>query len=173
MRFGAVVLYTPAFIVPSLFIAIAGGWLGNIYIRAQLSVKREMSNAKAPVLGIVGGAISGLSKLLSVVIVVYPLTTLLHISLHSSLRCTRCIPPRDIQTSELLCACGQGFLESESVSTSNQDTAPLLMHHVSWVSVRIDAFAAIFSSSLAFYLVYGGRGYTPSNIGFVLNMASE
>ena len=62
VKFAAVVLYTPSFLVPSVFIAIAGGWLGNMYIKAQLSVKREMSNAKAPVLGIVGGAISGLSK---------------------------------------------------------------------------------------------------------------
>ena len=58
----AVVIYTPTFIIPSTLIAAAGGYLGNIYLRAQLSVKREMSNAKAPVIGILGGAISGLRK---------------------------------------------------------------------------------------------------------------
>lgn len=62
VKFGAVVIYTPAFIVPAILIAIAGGWLGNIYLKAQLSVKREMSNAKSPVLAILGGAISGLSE---------------------------------------------------------------------------------------------------------------
>lgn len=58
----AVVYYTPRFFFPAVVIAIIGGWLGNVYIKAQLSVKREMSNAKAPVLGILGGAIAGLSK---------------------------------------------------------------------------------------------------------------
>lgn len=38
--------------------------MGNVYIRSQLSIKREMSNAKAPVLGAFGSAISGLSKLI-------------------------------------------------------------------------------------------------------------
>ena len=62
MKFFAVVIYTPTFIIPSTLIAAAGGYLGNIYLRAQLSVKREMSNAKAPVIGILGGAISGLRE---------------------------------------------------------------------------------------------------------------
>ncbi|KAI0798592.1 hypothetical protein BC629DRAFT_232884 [Irpex lacteus] len=137
MRFSAVVLYTPAFIIPSLFIAIAGGWLGNIYIRAQLSVKREMSNAKAPVLGIVGGAISGLTSIRAYAV--------------------------------------QDAFRRETYKRVNSyvRVARVFWNLNRWVSVRIDAFAAIFSSSLAFYLVYGGRGYTPSNIGFVLNMASS
>lgn len=58
----AVVYYTPRFFFLAIAIAIVGGWLGNVYIKAQLSVKREMSNAKAPVLGILGGAIAGLSE---------------------------------------------------------------------------------------------------------------
>jgi hypothetical protein len=41
-------------------IAVLGGLLGQVYMKAQLSVKREMSNAKAPVVGILNGAISGL-----------------------------------------------------------------------------------------------------------------
>ncbi|KAI0775463.1 hypothetical protein BC629DRAFT_1595092 [Irpex lacteus] len=117
-QLGAVVLYTPTFILPAILIAIIGGWLGNIYLRAQLSVKREMSNAKAPVIGILSGAITGLTSIRAY---------------------------------------------------AAQDTFRL----ETWISVRIDALAAVFSSSLAFYLVYGGRGYTPSNIGFILNMASS
>lgn len=62
MKFGAVVLYTPLFLMPSILIAVGGGWLGTIYIKAQLSVKREMSNAKSPILGVLGGAISGLGE---------------------------------------------------------------------------------------------------------------
>lgn len=51
VKFSAVVLLTPAFLAPGILVAILGGWIGQVYIAAQLSVKREMSNAKAPVLG--------------------------------------------------------------------------------------------------------------------------
>ncbi|TFK30740.1 ATP-binding cassette transporter [Coprinopsis marcescibilis] len=63
IKFGAVVLLTPAFLLPGVLVAILGGWIGQLYIHAQLSVKREMSNAKAPVLGHFGAAISGLTSL--------------------------------------------------------------------------------------------------------------
>jgi hypothetical protein len=43
-------------------VAIMGSWCGQIYIKAQLSVKREMSNARSPVLGHFGAAISGLGR---------------------------------------------------------------------------------------------------------------
>ena len=59
-RLGAVVLFTPTFLLPAVLIAAFGAWLGQVYMKAQLSVKREMSVAKAPVLGILGGAIAGL-----------------------------------------------------------------------------------------------------------------
>ena len=43
------------------FITLTGGWLGNIYLKAQLPIRREMSKAKAPMLSSVGTALSGLS----------------------------------------------------------------------------------------------------------------
>lgn len=58
----AVVYLTPAFILPGVLVFVLGGWCGQIYIKAQLSVKREMSNAKAPVIGHFGAAINGLSE---------------------------------------------------------------------------------------------------------------
>ena len=61
-KLGVVVLFAPVFLIPALMIAGIGGYLGNVYIRSQLSIKREMSNAKAPVLGVFGGAMAGLSK---------------------------------------------------------------------------------------------------------------
>ena len=51
VKFGAVVILTPIFLIPGVLVAVLGGICGQIYIKAQLSVKREMSNAKAPVLG--------------------------------------------------------------------------------------------------------------------------
>lgn len=62
MKLGPVILYTPIFIIPSILFFIVGSYLGNIYLEAQLPVKREMSNAKAPVVAILGSTISGLSK---------------------------------------------------------------------------------------------------------------
>lgn len=63
VKLGAVVAMTPVFLVPGLFIGLLGGWIGRIYMKAQLSVKREMSNAKAPVLGHFGAAIAGLTSI--------------------------------------------------------------------------------------------------------------
>ena len=62
VKLGAVVLLTPIFVIPGIVVAILGGWCGQIYIKAQLSVKREMSNARSPVLGHFGAAIAGLGK---------------------------------------------------------------------------------------------------------------
>ncbi|PSR71469.1 hypothetical protein PHLCEN_2v12736, partial [Hermanssonia centrifuga] len=60
---GAVIIYTPSFVFPALLLAALGGYLGQIYMKAQLSVKREMSNTKSPVLAIFGGAITGLTSI--------------------------------------------------------------------------------------------------------------
>lgn len=51
IKLTAVVFMTPVFLIPGLIIGFLGGWVGHIYMSAQLSVKREMSNAKAPVVG--------------------------------------------------------------------------------------------------------------------------
>jgi hypothetical protein len=51
VKFIAVVLLTPAFLLPGASVAAAGGYYGQLYKQAQLAVKREMSNAKQPVLG--------------------------------------------------------------------------------------------------------------------------
>ncbi|KAJ7436833.1 P-loop containing nucleoside triphosphate hydrolase protein [Mycena latifolia] len=63
ISFGAVVLLTPLFSVPGVLAAIIGGALGQMFVKAQLSVKRETSNAKAPVLGHITAAIAGLTSI--------------------------------------------------------------------------------------------------------------
>ncbi|KAH9939279.1 uncharacterized protein BXZ73DRAFT_99483 [Epithele typhae] len=62
-KFIAVVYFSPIFIIPGIAISAVGGWCGQLYIHAQLSVKRQMSTAKAPVLGNFGSAISGLPSI--------------------------------------------------------------------------------------------------------------
>ncbi|VDB86203.1 unnamed protein product [Peniophora sp. CBMAI 1063] len=56
----AVVLVAPAMLLPGLIILALGAWVGNVYMKNQLPVKREMSNKKAPVLGHFSAAIAGL-----------------------------------------------------------------------------------------------------------------
>jgi ABC-type multidrug transport system fused ATPase/permease subunit len=63
VKFTAVIIMTPIFVVPGFIVATLGGWCGQIYIKAQLSVKREMSNARSPVLGHFGAAIAGLTSI--------------------------------------------------------------------------------------------------------------
>ncbi|OSX60068.1 hypothetical protein POSPLADRAFT_1048490 [Postia placenta MAD-698-R-SB12] len=61
-KLGAVVMITPVFLGPGALVALLGGICGQMYLKAQLAVKREMSNAEAPVLGHFGAAISGLGR---------------------------------------------------------------------------------------------------------------
>lgn len=49
-------------LVPGLLLAILGGYLGFIYLKCQLCIRREMSNAKAPVLSQIGTALNGLRE---------------------------------------------------------------------------------------------------------------
>ncbi|KAJ7642966.1 P-loop containing nucleoside triphosphate hydrolase protein [Mycena polygramma] len=59
-RLLAVVFFAPLFFIPGAFVGFIGGWCGQIYMASQLSVKREMSIARSPVLGHINAAISGL-----------------------------------------------------------------------------------------------------------------
>ncbi|KAL0579441.1 hypothetical protein V5O48_002547 [Marasmius crinis-equi] len=63
VKFLAIMIVVPFFFVPGILVTTAGMICGQIYIKAQLSVKREMSNARAPLLGHVGAAISGLTSI--------------------------------------------------------------------------------------------------------------
>ena len=40
-KLGGPVLFTPIFLLPGVLIALLGVYIGNIYLRAQMSVKRE------------------------------------------------------------------------------------------------------------------------------------
>ncbi|KAF5330041.1 hypothetical protein D9611_010477 [Ephemerocybe angulata] len=57
------VMFVPLFTLPGTLIAGIGIWLGSMYLKAQLSVKRELSNAKAPMLAHFEAAMAGLVSL--------------------------------------------------------------------------------------------------------------
>ncbi|KAF7798640.1 hypothetical protein EIP86_009863 [Pleurotus ostreatoroseus] len=63
LKFVGVVVISPQFLIPGIVVSVLGGWCGQIYMRSQLAVKREMSNNRAPVLGHVGAAMSGLTSI--------------------------------------------------------------------------------------------------------------
>lgn len=60
MKVGAIVIISPIFSVPAVITLLVGGWIGHVFMRAQLPVKREGSKAKAPVLGHFDSAVGGL-----------------------------------------------------------------------------------------------------------------
>ncbi|KAI0309546.1 ABC transporter type 1, transmembrane domain-containing protein, partial [Amylostereum chailletii] len=59
----AICMITLAFIGPTFLVVSLRAWCGRIYMAAELNIKREMSVAKAPVLGHFGAAIAGLTSI--------------------------------------------------------------------------------------------------------------
>ncbi|KJA23280.1 hypothetical protein HYPSUDRAFT_201568 [Hypholoma sublateritium FD-334 SS-4] len=59
-KFGVITIFTPVFFTPGLAVAGLCMYLGSIYLKAQLSVKREMSNARSPILSNFSAAITGI-----------------------------------------------------------------------------------------------------------------
>ncbi|KAL1942566.1 hypothetical protein VTO73DRAFT_6168 [Trametes versicolor] len=62
LKMFAVVLFSPIFVVPAIMVTLAGCACGNVFMKAKLSVKRELSNSKAPVLSHFGAAMSGITS---------------------------------------------------------------------------------------------------------------
>jgi hypothetical protein len=60
LKIAFIVPFAPIFLLFGLIITAVGILIGNIYMKAQVSVKRELAVAKAPVIHVLGGAMSGL-----------------------------------------------------------------------------------------------------------------
>ncbi|CCM01863.1 uncharacterized protein FIBRA_03934 [Fibroporia radiculosa] len=133
LKLVAVIAMSPIFTIPGAFLVTAGAWIGRVYMKAQLSVKRERSNARAPVLGLFGAAFTGLVSI-------------------------RAYGAQDSFRTE-------SFKRIEKYTRASRTFYNLNR----WISIRIDLLGAMFSSSLAAYLVYGGT--SASDTGFTLNMA--
>ncbi|KAF8599840.1 hypothetical protein BDV93DRAFT_559981 [Ceratobasidium sp. AG-I] len=63
LRFGAVIAFSLIFTAPGALVFIIGIWIGQIYIAAQLSVKREMSNARSPLFSYFGATPNGITSM--------------------------------------------------------------------------------------------------------------
>jgi hypothetical protein len=113
-----------------------------------------MSNAKSPVLSTFNGAIGGLGKCTP---------RSLNILAHS------------ILTVSIRAYGAQNLVRQESLDRIDRyvRSARTFYNLNRWITIRIDLLSALFSASLATYLVYGPRSVNPSNTGFSLNMAGE
>jgi ABC-type transport system involved in cytochrome bd biosynthesis fused ATPase/permease subunit len=70
VRLGAVILFSPVFLFIGIIVTVIGVSFGKLFMKAQLSTKREMSAARGPVLGHFAAAITGLSESNSISVVV-------------------------------------------------------------------------------------------------------
>nr|GAT43346.1 predicted protein [Mycena chlorophos] len=61
-RLVAIVIFTPVFFGPGVLVGFLGAWCGRVFMAAQMGVKREMSNARAPLLAHIGATMSGLAS---------------------------------------------------------------------------------------------------------------
>ncbi|KAF7366640.1 ATP-binding cassette transporter [Mycena sanguinolenta] len=146
VKFAAVISFTPSFLIPGVLIGALGGWCGQIYMAAQLSVKREMSNAKAPVLSHFGAAIAGLTSIRAY----GAQNSVVKISLDRIDKYTR--------TARTFYNLNRWTLLAASL---------LVFISLTPQSPTLKLFQA---ASLACYLVYF-QTYNPSSVGFSLNMA--
>lgn len=167
IRFCSVIVFSPLFVIPGSTITILGGLCGHVYMRAQLCAKREMSNAKAPVLGHFGAAIAGLSAHF------YSLLgqDLILIRFHSCIWSSRSPQKGVLQSDQQVHPSGGTILQPQPVSGPHTMTRHMLdSKRNRWICVRLDCLGALFVALLAAYLVYGG-GVGASRTGFSVTMA--
>ena len=62
LRLVLVTVIAPLTTVGVAIVSIVGGLIARAYMKAQLPVKREQSNARAPILAHLGTTIAGLSE---------------------------------------------------------------------------------------------------------------
>jgi hypothetical protein len=158
MKFAAVVAFTPVFLFPGLAVALLGAWCGQIYLKAQLCVKREMSNARSPVLSHFGAAVAGIVSIRAY-------------QVQDAFRAEVSVDPIAEQNNRSL------VLQSLKRIDSYTRAARTFYNLNRWISIRVDIFGALFSAALAAYLVYrpsnGHESGRAAQAGFSINMAGE
>ena len=121
-------------------------------MKAQLSVKREMSNAKAPVMGHVGAAVAGLGRL-------------------NIASLTEDIGTDKGTVSIRAYGAQEAFRQEAYRRIDNYTSANRTFRTLSrWIAMRGELLAGTFSTALAAYLVYGSNR-DASETGFSLTMA--
>ena len=170
----SVAIVLPLFVIPAVVTFALGGWLSVLYMHAQLSVKREMSNAQAPVLGHFGGAIAGLGMCSLEGDIFVSLSV--HSVDHGVWR-ARGIHERVLQTNRSLQSDRTDLHCFDTVSgrsISRLSDARIEWENAArrWVSVRVNLLGVSLTTALAVYLTYVAP-VGASNTGFSLSMASK
>ena len=153
LKFGAVILLSPAFAPPAICLVAASAWISKLYMNAQLSVKREMSNAKAPVMGHVGAAVAGLGEHS------LDLKVISRSSIHENTVSIRAYNAQDMFRQQAFARVDRYTLAARTYRNLNR-----------WISTRSETLAALFTSALAMYLIYGSQR-DASETGFSLSLA--
>lgn len=170
MRLGAILLSTPSFILPGGLIAALAGCAGNFYLKAQLSVKKEMrcasdidlyflltffccSDAHAYLLAHLATTIGGLGACFQVT-----------------------FGGRAKQKSASIRAFGAGNASRLRYTKSVGEYIRLTQKSEDLnrqITIRINMLGAFFSTALASYLLYGPAAVGSAKIGFSLNMSLD
>ncbi|KAF7306575.1 ATP-binding cassette transporter [Mycena indigotica] len=134
VEFIIVIVYTPTFLLPGLVVGGLGAWCGQLYITAQLPLKREMSVAKAPILGHISTVMAGLVSIRAY-------------------------------------GAQAASVETSLSRIDRYSRAARTFHNLNrWIALRVDILGALFTTSLAYYLVYYQNARN-SEVGFVLKLA--
>ncbi|KAJ7868848.1 P-loop containing nucleoside triphosphate hydrolase protein, partial [Mycena leptocephala] len=143
IKFGAVVLFTPVFLTPAIALFALGGWCGRIYMAAQLSVKRDLSNARAPVLG-----------------------------QYQCVQCFLQLFAFGYRDSASIRAYAleHAFIAEMQERINHYTRSARVFYNLNrWVAVRLELLGTLFTTALAAYLVYSQK-QEASNAGFSLTM---
>uniref|UniRef100_A0A8H7XP05 P-loop containing nucleoside triphosphate hydrolase protein n=1 Tax=Psilocybe cubensis TaxID=181762 RepID=A0A8H7XP05_PSICU len=145
-------LLTPSVVVPGVLIAALGIFTGRMYLKAQISLKRESSNARPPIVSHFGTVIAGLGRSPIITYDVGRLNSGLEVSI-------RAYGAQEPFRQELL----KRIDHYMKVAWT-----PLNR----WLGVRIDFLSATFTAALASYMLIN-RKLNTSNVGFSLTMSLE
>ncbi len=155
---------------PGIFAIIFVIICGNIYINAQLPLKRHMSNNRSPILSNLGTVLSGMGEFTVLISVLFILTTEIpqfpcERTVHRThfernltsglIGIRRWLGPIGISTG--------GFLDDIlSLSDTQRDR---------WIAIRMDSLGGLFAGIVAAWLVYGGT-FSAGTVGFTLTLIS-
>ncbi|KAJ7246497.1 multidrug resistance-associated ABC transporter [Mycena rebaudengoi] len=149
----SIVLVVPQVLFVGLLVGFLGYLLGQIYMSAQLGVKRHVSNAKAPILAHLGAAVGGLGKYLL-------LSQRPDTSDRDSIVSVRAYGAQEAFIN-------QSFSRLDNYSRAIRPYENLL----NWISTRLDILGGCFEASLAAYMVYL-RSSGAAETGFCLAQAA-
>ncbi len=135
--------------IPGVILMVVGGFLGRVYLIAQIGIRREMSNAKAPVMSQVSTVLGGISEIYY--FLSHPATESIEVSI------------RAYSAQEL-------FRKGIKKRADALVRASFTFYDINrWVSVRIDSLGGLFAAAVTVYFVYFS-GVQAGYVGFTLTL---